>query len=260
MKKVLSFIVHILLIFCLLGCEERPKTTMFEEYTKWVSEDENLILYSYLYAHPGYGRININGEYVLMNWGFGIRNQMYYSFYNPNPDSDLLYIGVAFKNFKKDAYRTDKTKFFIEHLVPHNIELDDKWENWSSTMTKYPLNEDELDAKYFLMDTMYCFANETYGLKFEYYERTYPYQGEIHKHYDNSYYTFRFFGEYYNKDLVLAFLDNSTFKIEYFYNGRGIGSTGKYYSKQGCVDLYFESDILFGLEGQTITLDVKPAN
>ena len=230
---------------------------IFEKYTKWVSDDENLILYSYLTQFHGYAKIRINNEYVLTAWDFEYTsdNVFYLMLYEYIDDS--YYHQIYFFDHINDS-TTDS--FTVDFYLSHDAELSDKWENWSSTMTKYPLDEYDMDAKYFLIDTMYCFANETYGLKFEYYNPTYDFKGETHKHYDNSYYTFRFFGEYNNKDLVLAFLDNSTFKIEYFYNGRGIGSTGKYYSKQGCVDLYFESDILFGLEGQTITLDVKPAN
>ena len=238
MKKVLSFLIHFLFIFSLFGCVPHRDMTnprrIFEKYTKWVSDDENLILYSYLTQFHGYAKIRINNEYVLTTWDFVYTlttgNVFYLKFYENKKDYYDESYSVFFHDHIND-YSIDS--FAVDYLRSNDVELDDKWESWSSTMTKYPLDEYDMDAKYYLLGDTHWFENETYGLKFEYYNLTYDFKGETHKHYDNSYFSFRFFGEYYNKDLVLAFLDNSTFKIEYFYNGRGIGSTGKYYSKQG---------------------------
>jgi hypothetical protein len=216
----------------LTACYDSTFDKLLSTNMKWVSEDGKFIMLAQgIQGYCNYCRIEIDG----------IFETEIYEIYNSNINiysKDYITSGLLSANMKRIPdqgffrYREDKLK--VKFVL--NRTSDPYWDNWEGILNGTPLEESELNAKYFCGTT---FENIDLSLIFGF------------KTYEESAFTYKLFGYYGETSIEFSFGDNYEFSIT---SSDLLTANGTYTSRYDGMDLTFSQNDIFDIEGNTIAL------
>jgi hypothetical protein len=216
----------------LTACYDSTFDKLLSTNMKWVSEDGKFIMLAQgIQGYCNYCRIEIDG----------IFETEIYEIYNSNINiysKDYITSGLLSANMKRIPdqgffrYREDKLK--VKFVL--NRTSDPYWDNWEGILNGTPLEESELNAKYFCETT---FENIDLSLIFGF------------KTYEESAFTYKLFGYYGETSIEFSFGDNYEFSIT---SSDLLTANGTYSSRYDGMDLTFSQNDIFDIEGNTIAL------
>lgn len=216
----------------LTACNDMKFVNLVSTNMKWESEDGKFIMLSQgVQGYRNYCRIEIDG----------IFDTELYEIYNSNINiysEDYITSGLLSADMKRIPaqgffkYREDKLK--VKFVL--NRTGDPYWDNWEGVLNRTPLEESELNAKYFYETT---FENIDLSLIFGF------------KTYEESAFTYKLFGYYGDTSIEFSFGDNYEFSIT---SSDLLTANGTYSSRYDGMDLTFSQNDIFDIEGNTISL------
>lgn len=219
----------------LTACNDMKFVNLVSTNMKWESEDGKFIMLSQgVQGCRNYCRIEIDGIfdtelYGIFNSNLFIDSSDYItSGYTSLLSADMKRIPA--QGFFK--YREDKLK--VKFVL--NRTGDPYWDNWEGVLNRTPLEESELNAKYFYETT---FENIDLSLIFGF------------KTYEESAFTYKLFGYYGDISIEFSFGDNYEFSIT---SSDLLTANGTYSSRYDGMDLTFSQNDIFDIEGNTIAL------
>ena len=219
----------------LTACNDMKFVNLVSTNMKWESEDGKFIMLSQgVQGYRNYCRIEIDGIfdtelYGIFNSNLFIDSSDYItSGYTSLLSADMKRIPA--QGFFK--YREDKLK--VKFVL--NRTGDPYWDNWEGVLNGTPLEESELNAKYFYETT---FENIDLSLIFGF------------KTYEESAFTYKLFGYYGDTSIEFSFGDNYEFSIT---SSDLLTANGTYSSRYDGMDLTFSQNDIFDIEGNTISL------
>lgn len=200
--------------------------TNFTPFTKWISDDGKSVMYCMTNRYMGYGYAYKDGEKQLFVWQTNLSKQ--------ETDIDL---GFYFPSIDRYAYMTESSgdgETITVTNKPHPKLSSCKFE-WSSTLKKVEISEEELDIRY---AGQTIFTNEELGLKFQ---DNFPYGFQ-----DDGVHVLVSSTKYNGK---LYFTDQYHFKMK--ENGSEKVSSGSCKLSKEKLTMTFDTDEIFECPGKT---------
>lgn len=137
-------LLFIFLPFSLCSCSKSP-ITFFNSFSRYVSEDDVMILECQLNKKSGFGKLKIDNKYEMFKWGSDWDGCGLWARVG---DKFFLSFSIEFpKNYGFTLTRNEIT-ISRDHLNGHMNDLPEL-ANWTSTISKEKdLSDEEIDARY----------------------------------------------------------------------------------------------------------------
>ncbi len=209
--------------------------SFFTKNTAWSSGDGRLIVYAEgAQDSLCYGKIVVNGVFVPAVCNF------FYSelFMTPEGGSESQWL---LSRVSSGAFSYADDSFTMKNSL--NNTGDPSWDGSSCVVTGSAIGGEELDAKLFYYTS---FCNTGLGVRLDF--LTSPDEAGR-----TSVFTYKLFGSYGGEDIVFSFGDGKAFSIE---DGASRASAGTYSSRPDGMDLFFATDGIFSLQGQSMALSI----
>jgi hypothetical protein len=226
----LGIVLSLSLSSCTIGFD-----SFFTKNTAWSSGDGRLIVYEEgKESRLGYGKMEVSGAFVPAVCNF-FYSELILTLENGNKCFWDL------NRIKNGAFSYADDSFAMKNC--YNYTGDPSWDGSSCVMTGAAIGDEELDAKYFYYSD---FINDSLGVRLDF--LTSPDEAGR-----TSVFTYRLYGTYGSADIVFSFGDGGAFSIE---DGASHASAGTYSSRPDGIDLFFVTDGIFSLQGQSMALSI----
>ncbi len=230
-------VFHILLIASMLSLSSCTIgfDSFFTKNTMWSSDDGRLIVYDEgKESSLGYGKMEVGGVFVPAVCNF-FYSELILTLENGNKCSWDL------NRIKNGAFSYADDSFAMKNCYTHTH--DPSWDGSSCVMTGSAIGVEELDAKLFYYTS---FCNTGLGVRLDFLVNP----DEAGR---TSVFTYKLYGSYGGEDIVFSFGDGGAFSIE---DGASRASAGTYSSRPDGMDLFFATDGIFSLQGQSMALAI----